>query len=70
MTEDQAELLKASLESVMHCLEVPMLLGTAIGDPVLKRAIGPLSGDVISRIDYEIFPLLYQQFPQLRDKAT
>ncbi len=56
MDKNQAELLRASLESVMNCLEVPMLLGTVIGDTVLKRAIGSLSADVIAKIDCEILP--------------
>jgi hypothetical protein len=38
MDKNQAELLKASLESFMNCLEVPMLLGSVIGDPVFKKS--------------------------------
>lgn len=66
MNSDQAKALKIALESVFHSLNVPAHLVSNSDDVQLKRMIGSLASEVISKIDYEIMPYLYDRFKDLK----
>jgi hypothetical protein len=65
MDYEDAVALKTSLEALMQCLNVPMLLASNTGDEQLKRLIGSLAADVAAKLGCEIMPYIYELFPQL-----
>jgi hypothetical protein len=70
MDSKHAEALKASLETLVHGLNVPMLLASECGDPYLKHLIGSLAADVIGKVDHEILPRLHKNFPHLKASGS
>lgn len=70
MNPDQAKALQIALEAVLHSLNVPAHLVSNIDDAQLKRMVGSLAAEVISKIDYEILPYLYEQFKDLKSASA
>ncbi len=66
MDQETAKDLKVALASVMQSLDMPMRLAADVEDKDLRRMIGNLASEVISRINYEILPYLYSQHPKLK----
>jgi hypothetical protein len=66
MDAKQAKALQIAFEAVLHSLNVPSHLVSDIDDVQLKRMVGSLAAEVTSKIDYEILPHLYKQFPELK----
>lgn len=66
MNSDQARALQIALEAVLRSLDAPSHLVSSIDDAQLKRMVGSLAAEVISKIDYEILPYLYGQFKDLK----
>ena len=69
MDYEEAESLKVALEAHIHALNVPMHLAAKADDADLRRLIGGLSADVVSKIDFEIMPHLFKHFPNLKDQS-
>ena len=70
MNQHEAEVLKMALDNLIHCLDVPMHLAANSGDDQLKRLIGTLSAEIVSKIDFEILPHLCRDFPNLKSNDT
>jgi hypothetical protein len=70
MDDKYAKVLKASLETWIQGLDVPMLVASECGDPYLKHLIGSLAADVIGKVDREILPRLYKSFPHLKESRS
>lgn len=67
MDEKEAEALVTALADIIDRFEVPMQLTADTTDSELKRLIGTLAAETISKIDYEILPHLYAKFfPKLK----
>jgi hypothetical protein len=69
MDQAQAEALKLALEHMISCLNLPMHLAANSSNEDLKRLIGALSAEIISKIDFEILPCLYREFPGLKSNG-
>ncbi len=63
---EDAQALKVMLDALMRSLDPPMQFAADKADPMLRRMIGSLAGEVIAKIDYEIVPYLHSQYPELK----
>ncbi len=66
MDQEVAKDLKIALELVIRSLDAPMKLAADVEDKYLRRMVGSLAAEVISKIHYEILPYLYSQHPELK----
>ncbi len=66
MDQETAKDLKTALESAIQSLDAPMKLAADVEDKHLRRMVGSLASEVISKIHYEILPYLYSQHPELK----
>jgi hypothetical protein len=69
MDHKDAKALNIALEAAMHSFNVATHLAADVDDPKLKRIVASLAAEVISKIDYEILPYIYEQFPDLKPEA-
>lgn len=70
MNHKDAKALNIALEAAMHSFNVAMHLAANVDDPKLRRIVGSLATEIISKIDYEILPYIYEQCPELKPKAV
>jgi hypothetical protein len=66
MDYEMARAIKTALEAMIQSLNTPMRIAADLDNSKLRQMVGSLASDVIAKIDFEILPYLYAQYPELK----